>query len=319
LDRLVAVTVRKGQKMRILDVQNEIMRIKKEKDICIVAHVYQAREIIEIADHSGDSFQLSLEAKEAKQKTVVMCGVRFMAETVKLLSPRKTVYLANPDAGCPMADNITIDQVLAAKKQYPEHDVVAYVNKTAELKTICDVCVTSSSGVNIINKMSNDNILFLPDPNLGAYLEKKLPHKNFINLEGGCPIHAAVDASDVKKAKEAYPNALVLIHPECVPEVAEFADYVGSTTGIMDYAINSKEKEFIIGTEVAIVENLQYQCPDKKFYSLSNKFVCPDMKITSLVDVLNCLKGIGGEEIELDEKTMAAARKPIDKMIEHGR
>jgi quinolinate synthase len=304
--------------MKVIDVQNEILRLKKEKNICVVAHVYQAREIIEIADYSGDSFQLSLEAGEATQNTVIMCGVRFMAETVKILSPQKSVYLANPGAGCPMADNITIDEVLAAKKQYPEHDVVAYVNTTAELKAICDVCVTSSSGAKIINRMSNDNILFLPDPNLGAYLEKKAPHKNFVMLEGGCPIHAAVDVDDVLKAKAANPEALVLIHPECVPEVVDYADYVGSTTGIMEYAINSNEKEFIIGTEVAIVENLQYLCPDKRFYSLSNKFVCPDMKITTLYDVLNCIKGIGGEEIVLNEKTLAAARKPIEKMIEYG-
>ena len=305
--------------MKVKDVQNEIMRIKKEKDICIVAHVYQAREIIEIADHTGDSFQLSIEAGEAAQKTVIMCGVRFMAETVKILSPDKTVYLANPSAGCPMADNITMETVLKAKEQYPNHSVVAYVNTTAEMKTLCDVCVTSSSGVRIIKNIPSDDILFLPDPNLGAYLAKKVPHKNFILLEGGCPIHAAVDIDDVVKAKSAHPNALVLIHPECVPDVLDLADYVGSTTGIMDFAVNSDAKEFIIGTEVAIVENLQYLCPDKKFYSLSNKYVCPDMKITTLIDVLNCLKGIGGEEIILDDATLVAARKPIDKMVEFGK
>ena len=302
--------------MKIADIQSEILKLKKEKDICIVAHVYQAREILEIADHTGDSFQLSVEAGKATQKTVIMCGVRFMAETVKILSPEKTVFLANPDAGCPMAENISVEQVLNAKKRYPDHTVVAYVNTTAELKTICDVCVTSSSGVSIIENIENDNILFLPDPNLGTYLQNKALHKNFVMLDGGCPIHDSVTVEDVKKAKAAHPGALVLIHPECVPDVVEMADYVGSTTSIMDFAINSEEKEFIIGTEVAIVENLQYMCPDKRFYSMSNKFVCPDMKITTLNDVLNCVKGTGGEEIVLDQETLVAARKPIDKMIE---
>ena len=304
--------------MKISDIQEKILKLKKEKDICIAAHCYQAREIIEIADFTGDSFQLSTLASKAAQKTVILCGVRFMAETVKLLSPKKSVYLANPEAGCPMADNITKAEVLEAKKQYPEHIVVAYVNTTAEVKALCDVCVTSSSGVNIIKNIPNDKILFLPDPNLGAYLQKKVPDKSFVLLEGGCPIHDSVTVDDVKKAKSTHPGALVLIHPECVPDVAEMADYVGSTTGIMDFAINSDEKEFLIGTEIAIVENLEYLCPDKRFYSLSNKFICPDMKITTLNDVLNCISGDGGEEIIIEEAILTAAKIPIARMMELG-
>jgi len=304
--------------MKIIDVQNKIQQLKKEKDICIAAHCYQAREIIEIADFTGDSFQLSKLASKATQKTVIMCGVRFMAETVKLLSPDKTVYLANPEAGCPMADNISKAEVLEAKRQYPGHTVVAYVNTTAEVKALCDVCVTSSSGVKIIQNIPNDKILFLPDPNLGAYLQNKVPDKSFVLLKGGCPIHDSVTADDVKKAKRLHPDALVLIHPECIPDVVDLADYVGSTTEIMDFALKSNEKEFLIGTEIAIVVNLEYICPNKHFYSLSNKLICPDMKITTLYDVLNCVKGTGGEEIIIDDAILAAAKKSIIKMMELG-
>jgi len=304
--------------MTIKEVQEKILKLKKEKDICILAHSYQAREILEIADFTGDSYQLSVSATKTSSKTVLMCGVRFMAETVKILSPDKSVFLAHPEAGCPMAEQMDKILIGAVKKQFPDYTVVAYINTTAELKTICDVCVTSSSAVKIVNKIENDNILFLPDCNLGAYVASQVPSKNVKLLQGGCPIHAVVDENDVKKAKERHPNALLLIHPECVPEVLKHADYVGSTSGIMNFAIDSDEKEFIIGTEMSIAEHLQYQCPDKRFYSLSHKLLCPNMKITTLVDVLNCVEGISGEEIILDDATIIDAKKCIDKMIELG-
>ena len=302
--------------MTIKDVQDKILQLKCEKDVCILAHSYQAKEIIEIADFTGDSFQLSIAASQVDQKTVVMCGVRFMAETVKILSPDKTVILANPRAGCPMAEQMGKDMVQTVKDRNPDYTVVAYINTTAELKTICDVCVTSSSAVRIVDKIPNNNILFLPDCNLGAYVAGQLPHKNIKLLQGGCPVHAMVTTDDVNKAKAAHPDALLLVHPECVPNVVRLADFVGSTTAIMEYAANSEHGDFIIGTEMSIVENLQYRCPDKRFYLLSQKFLCPNMKITTLVDVLNCLEGNGGEEITLDETTITEARVCIDKMIE---
>lgn len=302
----------------IRDIQDEIIKLKKEKDICILAHSYQAREIVEVADFVGDSFQLSVMATKAPQKTVIMCGVRFMAETVKILSPEKTVYLANPIAGCPMAEQMDKELIEAVKRQYPDYTVVAYINTTAELKTICDVCVTSSSAVKIVDKIPNNNILFIPDCNLGAYVAEQLPNKNIKLLQGGCPIHACVTVADVQKAKERYPNALLLVHPECVPEVVKKADFVGSTSAIMEYAQASDKKEFIIGTEISIVEHLQYMCPDKKFYFLSKKLICPNMKSTSLIDVLNCVNGDGGEVINLDDETIISARKCIDRMIELG-
>ena len=304
--------------MTIREVQDEILRLKKEKDICILAHSYQAREIVEIADFTGDSYQLSLMAKTAPNKTVIMCGVRFMAETVKMLSPEKKVILSSPIAGCPMAEQMDKELIESVKEKYPDYTVVAYINTTAELKTVCDVCVTSSSAVKIVNAIENENILFIPDCNLGAYVAKQIPDKNIKLLQGGCPIHAAVTKKDAEKARAMYPNAELLVHPECIPAVAEMADYVGSTSGIMNYAQKSDKKEFIIGTENSIAEHLQYMCPDKNFYLLSQGLMCKNMKSTTLVDVLNCVKGCGGEEISLDDETIVQARKCIDKMIELG-
>ncbi|MBE6827724.1 MAG: quinolinate synthase NadA [Ruminococcaceae bacterium] len=302
----------------IKDIQAEILRLKKEKDICILAHSYVAHEIIEIADFTGDSYALSVKAKTAPQSTVIMVGVRFMAETVKILSPEKKVILANEDAGCAMADQMDRELISEVKKQYPDYKTVAYINTTASLKTICDVCVTSSSAVKIVKNIPDKNILFIPDCNLGAYVAEQLPDKNFKLLNGGCPVHAAVTAEDVKIARAKHPNALLLVHPECKSEVVKLADYVGSTSGIMDYAKNSDSKEFIIGTELSITEHLQYDCPDKKFYNLTDKLICRNMRLSTLMDVYNAVQGTSGEEIELDGDTIVKARKCIDEMIRLG-
>lgn len=304
--------------MNMYELQQEIIRLKKEKDICILAHSYQAREIVEIADFTGDSFQLSVMAEKAPNKTVIMCGVRFMAETVKLLSPEKTVYLSNPVAGCPMAEQMDKELIEGVKKQNPDYIVVAYINTTTDLKTVCDVCVTSSSAVKIVKNLPEKNILFIPDCNLGSYVAKQVPEKNIKLLQGGCPIHARVSVTEAKKAKEMYPNAEMLVHPECTPSVVAHADFVGSTSAIMNYAKESDKKEFIIGTEISIAEHLAYECPDKRFYPLSKDLICPNMKSTTLVDVYNIVTGNGGEEITLDDETMTKARKCIDKMIELG-
>lgn len=304
--------------MTIREVQDEILRLKKENDICILAHSYQAHEILEVADFTGDSYALSKLAATVPNKTVLMCGVRFMAETVKMLSPEKKVILSSPIAGCPMAEQMDKELIEGVKSQFPDYTVVAYINTTAELKTVCDICVTSSSAVQIVKAIENKNILFIPDCNLGAYVAAQVPEKNIKLLQGGCPIHASVTKRDAELARKMYPNAKMLVHPECVPSVVAMADYVGSTTGIMNYAKKSDHKEFIIGTENSIAEHLQYECPDKSFYLLSQGLVCKNMKSTTLVDVLNCVKGTGGEEIFLDDETIAQARKCIDKMIEMG-
>ncbi|WP_294467583.1 quinolinate synthase NadA [uncultured Ruminococcus sp.] len=304
--------------MNIAQLQQKINELKKEKDVCILAHSYQAHEILEIADFTGDSYKLSVDASKVENKNILMCGVRFMAETCKILSPEKTVYLAQPTAGCSMADQMDRQLISQVKEMYPDYAVVAYINTTADLKTICDVCVTSSSAVKIVNNMPEKDILFIPDCNLGYYVAKQCPDKNIKLLNGGCPIHACVNTDDVKKAKAMYPNAEFLVHPECTPEVVAMADYVGSTSGIMNYAVNSDKTDFIIGTEISIAEHLQYMCPDKNFYILTQKLICPNMKATTLVDVYNCLAGKGGEEITLDDKTITDAKKCIDEMIRLG-
>lgn len=304
--------------MNIKDLQAKILELKKEKDICILAHSYQSREIVEIADFVGDSFQLSVKATTAPQKTVIMCGVRFMAETVKILSPEKTVIIPSSDAGCPMAEQMDVEYIEKEKAKHPGATVVAYINTTAALKTICDVCVTSASAVKIVESLPNKDILFIPDCNLGSYVAKQVPDKNIILLEGGCPIHGAITADDAKVAKKAHPDAKLLVHPECKPEVQELADFIGSTSAIMSYAENSDHKEFIIGTENSIAEHLSYSCPDKIFYPMTKSFICTDMKLTTLPDVYRSIMGTGGMEIIMDEETIAKARVCIDKMIELG-
>ena len=300
----------------IREIQDKILKLKKEKDICILAHSYEAHEILEIADFTGDSYALSVKAMSVDTKNVIMCGVRFMAETVKILSPDKTVILATPEAGCEMADMMDRDMILKVKEEYPDYTVVAYVNTTASLKTICDVCVTSSSALNVVKNIDNDKILFIPDSNLGAYVAESLPEKEIKLLNGCCPIHASVTVEDVKKARELHPEAKLLVHPECILEVTKLADFAGSTAAIMDYVRNSSDKEFIIGTELSIAEHLQYECPDKVFYPLSDKLMCKNMRLTTLVDVLRAVNGTGGEEIVLSDETITAAKRCIDTMME---
>lgn len=298
--------------------QDEIIKLKKQNDVCVLAHSYQTAEVREVADFVGDSYKLSVLAKEVKQKNVLMCGVRFMAETVKILSPDKKVLLSNPIAGCPMAEQMDVELINSVKKDYPDYTVVAYINTTTSLKTVCDVCVTSSSAVKIVKNIDNDNIIFIPDCNLGAYVASMVPEKNIKLLQGGCPIHARITPAEAKAAKEAHTDALLLVHPECVPAISKMADYVGSTSGILDFASKSDSKEFIIGTEISIAEELAYKFPDKRFYPLSKNLICPNMKATTLVDVYNAVRGQGGEEIVLDDEVIAKARVCIDEMIRLG-
>ena len=301
------------------DIQDEIIRIKKEKDICILAHSYQSEDILEVADFTGDSYALSVKAAGISNKTIVMCGVRFMAETAKLLSPDKTVYLANPDAGCPMAEQFSKEYIAKLREdEYKDYAVVAYINTTTDLKTVCDVCVTSSSAVKIVKNMPEKDILFIPDCNLGAYVAEKCPEKNIKLLNGGCPVHAAITKEEALEAKEKHPDALLLVHPECKNEVTSLADFAGSTADIMNFAKSSDAKEFIIGTENSIVQHLQIMCPDKKFYAMSKNLICNDMKLTTLSDVYNTITGNGGEEIILSDDTIEKAVKCINKMIELG-
>ena len=305
--------------MNTRELQDEIIRLKKENDVCILAHAYQSQAIWEVADYVGDSYGLSVEASKAKNQTVVMCGVRFMAETCKMLSPDKRVILSNPMAGCPMADQYGRDDILKLREQYPDYTPVCYINTTAETKTVCDVTVTSSSAVKIIKNMPDKNILFIPDCNLGSWVADQIPDKNFQFVKGGCPTHMAMSVKSAEEAKAQHPDAELLVHPECLAGVTALADYVGSTTGILNYAKNSSAKEFIIGTEASIVEHLQYMCPEKRFYPLSVMCVCHNMKMTTLPDVLGCIQGTAGEEIKMSDELISSARKCIDRMIELGK
>jgi len=309
--------------MKICTLQEEIIRLKKETNTVILAHSYQTRDIIEISDYSGDSYKLSVDASKVSADNILFCGVHFMAETSKMLAPDKRVYLANRMATCPMAEQMDADIISQLKAREPDRTVVAYVNTTASLKAVCDVCVTSSSAVRIVKAIENDKILFIPDCNLGSYVQKNVPEKDIKLLQGGCPIHASVKVSEVEKQKKLHPDALVLVHPECVPKVVEYADYAGSTSGIIEYAKKSDAKEFIIGTELSILQHLQYECPDKKFYLMSKNLVCPNMKLTSLIDVYESLKGIKDNtddafEIIMSDDEIKASRRCIDEMIRLG-
>mgnify|MGYP000322136861 CR=1 FL=1 len=300
------------------DIQKRIMELKKEKDVCILAHCYQTHDILEVADFVGDSFGLAQKAAKAPNAAVMMCGVRFMAETVKILSPEKRVLIPREEAGCPMAEQLDVEMLTQLRQMYPDHKVVAYINTTAALKTLSDVCVTSSSAVKIIKKLDADKILFIPDCNLGDFVQKQCPDKTFKLVSGGCPTHLRMTVKDVEKAKAQHPDALLLVHPECAPAVTALADYAGSTTGIMNYAKKSDANEFIIGTENSIVEHLSFDEPGKKFYPLSKDCVCHNMHLTNLATVYNCVCGNGGEEIELDEEIRLGAKRCIDEMLRLG-
>jgi len=305
----------------ISDIQKKILQLKKEKNAVILAHSYQAKEIVEIADETGDSYALSVAATKHDCDAFIMCGVHFMAETVKMLSPQKRVFLANENAGCPMAEQMEPEMIQQLKEKEPDRTVVAYINTTAALKTVCDVCVTSATAVKICRQIENNKILFIPDCNLGSYVQKQLPDKDIKLLQGGCPVHASVTMADLEAVKKRHPDALVLVHPECRPEIAQAADYVGSTSGIMKFARESEAKEFIIGTEISITEHLQYECPDKEFYNLSKKILCPNMKLTTLMDVYKTLLNLDngkGFEIQMDDELIKKARVCIDEMIRLG-
>lgn len=305
----------------IQQIQKEIEQVKQKLDVAIMAHSYQGHEILEVADAVGDSFQLSKQAQACGQSRILLCGVHFMAETAKLLSPEKQVYLAHPGAVCPMAEQFTPEQILAEKEKYPGCKVVAYINTTAALKAVSDVCVTSSSAEQIVRNIDAEDILFIPDCNLGSYVQSRVPEKRIRLLSGGCPVHASVEPEDLAAARALHPGAEILVHPECRKEVTAAADFAGATSAIMAYAKQSDKDAFIIGTEISITEHLQYACPDKQFYDLSKKLICPDMKLTTLMDVLHTLRQIAGEtaqEILIPPEIQSAARHSIEEMLRLG-
>ena len=296
------------------ELREKILRLKEEKRAYILAHFYQRQEVQEIADEVGDSFALAQKAQQADCDAILLCGVRFMAESAKILNPSKKVYLPNPGAGCPMADMVTPEDVRRLREQYPEAAVVCYVNSSAAVKAVSDVCCTSSSAERIVRALPQKQIIFVPDQNLGAYCAKQAPDKEFILFTGYCPIHHAVTEKDAEAARAAHPNAHFAVHPECRPEVLAYADYIGSTAGILKDVRASENEEFVIGTECGVQEILQSECPEKKIFTLMEDFICPDMKKTTLKDVLRALEG-GEPEIELPEAEMLGARQALERMI----
>ncbi len=302
---------------RLSELQQKITRLKKEKDIAVLAHSYQTADILEIADQTGDSFKLSTAAMELSQKTVLMCGVRFMADTVKLLSPEKTVILPAAEATCPMAEQISPERVYAFKEEHPTYKVVAYINTTTELKAAADVCVTSSSALKIVSRLPENDILFIPDKNLGSYLQKQLPEKNILLWDGCCPVHNAVTEDECRKAVAAHPGAKVLMHPELPAQVLQYADVVGSTADILKYALEHEE-DCIIGTERSVRDYLALMRPQQNFYLLSKQLICADMRMTTLTDVYHAMLGECGERIELQPETARLAKHAIEEMLRLG-
>ena len=294
----------------------KILKLKKEKNAIILAHLYQIPEIQEIADYVGDSYYLSQVARDAKEDLIIFCGVKFMAESAKVLSPEKTVILPAPNAGCPMADMAEVEDVEEMIKKYPDAFKVCYINSSYEVKALCDASVTSSSALNIIKNIPNKQILFLPDQNLGGYISEFFPEKEFILWRGFCPTHHRITAEDIIKAKEEHPNVKVLSHPECSKEVRDLSDYIGSTSGIINYATECEDKEFIIATEEGVLHQLKKKNPDKKFY-FPEVMVCPNMKKTSLQDVYDALDA-KKEEVILDEEIRKKALTSLENMHKLG-
>lgn len=292
-----------------------INKLKKAKNAIILAHCYQPAEIDLVADFVGDSLALSQEAAKTNAQIIVFAGVYFMAQTAKILSPDKKVLLPQMNAGCKMADMITYNQLMEFKAKYPHIPAVCYVNSTAEVKSECDVCCTSSNAVEIVKSIKSDKILFLPDTYLGKWVEKQLGNVEVITYPGFCPTHLQIKPADIENIRKKYPQATVLAHPECNTEVSEMADYVGSTTGIMNYVKNSKNKEFVIATEQGVTDRLIRDYPDKKFIPVKENIICPTMKMTSLEDILEVLDK-ETNEIVVDEKIAQKAAKCIDCMLE---
>ena len=297
---------------------NEIIRLKKEKNAVILAHYYVRPEIQEIADYTGDSFYLSKVAVNLHEQTIIFCGVRFMGESAKILNPEKTVLMPDPHADCAMAHMADIQTIKRMRETYEDLAVVCYINSTAELKEHSDVCVTSSNAVKIVRNLPNKNIFFIPDKNLAAFTAAQVPEKNFILNHGYCPIHDRMKKEEVLEAKALHPNAKVLAHPECSADLLSLADYIGSTAGIIDYARTDSCSEYIICTEVGVLYELQKQNPDKSFYFTKTPPVCSDMKLITLEKIYDVLQNTVNE-VHAEEEARQNAEKPLNRMLELAR
>lgn len=297
------------------EIASRIEALKKEKDVVILAHYYVDGEVQEIADYVGDSFYLAKVATKVKEANILFGGVSFMGESAKLLNPGKKVVMVDAKADCPMAHMVTKERIAEVRSEYEDIAVVCYVNSTAEIKSVSDVCVTSSNALKVVSNLAEKNIFFVPDNNLGRYIATKLPEKNFIFNDGFCHVHKSITKEEVLKAKQIRPDAEVLTHPECTMDVLEISDFIGSTSEIIDYATASDKKEFIICTEMGVFFELMQKNPEKKFYSVGHRQFCPNMKLVTIDKVLDALDSMEPEVI-LPESIMESAKLPLEKMLE---
>ncbi len=295
-----------------------LAQLKKEKNAVILAHYYTDDDVQKAADYVGDSYFLSEKAREVKEKVIVMCGVSFMGESVKLLNPEKTVLLPDENADCPMAHMASVEKIKEIREKYEDTAIVCYVNSTAELKAHSDVCVTSANALKIVKNLPNKNIFFIPDRNLAYYVSKKVPEKNIIFNEGHCYIHNSVTKEEVENTKRKYPQAEILVHPECQKDIVEMADYIGSTSGIIKYVSESSKEEFIICTEEGVLFELKEKNPDKKFYLPKEKFQCMDMKKITLDKIIKALE-TNEPQVHLKKDLIENAYKPLENMLEMAR
>ena len=298
--------------------QEMIEKLKKEKDAIILAHYYVSDEVQEIADYIGDSFYLSKIATELNNKIIVFCGVSFMGESGKLLNPDKIVLMPDINADCPMAHMVTKKEIDEVREQFEDLAVVCYINSTAEIKSWADVCVTSANAVQIVRSLPNKNILFIPDRNLGRYVKEQAPEKNIILVKGYCPIHEEINLQEIQELKSSYPQAKVLVHPECNKEVSELADYIGSTTGILKYAEKSDDKEFIIATEIGVEYELKKQNPDKRFYFPKTKPICKDMKKITLDNIVRVLT-TEENQINVENSYAEPSKVTLERMLSYAK
>ncbi|MBQ6811687.1 MAG: quinolinate synthase NadA [Agathobacter sp.] len=301
-----------------MSLKEEILRLKKEKNAVILAHYYTTDEVQEIADYVGDSFFLSKKAKELDENIIVYCGVSFMGESAKILNSDKLVLMPDMSADCAMAHMVDLENIKKVRAEYEDVAVVCYINSTAEIKCYADVCVTSSNAVKIVKNLPNKNIFFIPDGNLGRYVAEQVPEKNVILNQGYCPVHHAMTVEELHKVKTEHPEAKFVVHPECIKALLDEADYIGSTSGIINYVAKDSSKEYIIGTEIGVLYELKKQNPDKKFYLLSQNQICHDMKFITLEKIYDVLAN-ETNRVEISEARRDGALKPLERMLELGK
>lgn len=296
-----------------LGLKEDILKLKKEKNALVLAHLYEKAEIQEVADIVGDSYFLSKKAMESSKDIIVFCGVKFMAESAKILSPNKRILIPVNDTTCPMADMATVDKLKAMKLRNPKAKVVTYINSNGDIKALSDVCVTSSSAKAILNNIEEEEIIFLPDRNLGSYLQENIQNKKFILYDGFCPVHERVEEEEVLTLKNRYPNFKVLVHPECSKKVRDLGDFIGSTSELIDYSVQDGTNGFIVVTEEGVLYQMKEKSPNKTFIPIDNGMICPNMKKISMKDLYNCL--INEEfEVHIEEELRLKGHKSLENM-----